>query len=288
MRQRLGQHFLRDEKVVKTIIAAAELQKEDAALEIGPGKGILTFPLADRVRRLVAVELDDDLAPQLADRFQLRPHVRIVHADILKVDLDILAQDPTLPDGPKRPMKILGNLPYSITSPIFEKVMAWPGWDVGVFLIQKEVAERIAAKAGSKDFGILSLAVQLFAETQMVQQVKPGAFIPPPRVHSSVIRVRRKAKRLVEQGDIPAFFDLAHGAFAHRRKTIANSLAMHVKASRSEVEKWLLKHSLSAQRRAETVTLEEYARLAGPWSVFRREIKFDIPPGNVYNTTHLI
>ncbi len=273
MRQRLGQHFLRDVKVVHTILAAAELQKSDTALEIGPGKGILTFPLADRVQRLVAVELDDDLAPQLAARFKERPAVQIVHASILDVNLDVLAQDPALSLEHKRPIKVLGNLPYSITSPIFEKVMAWPGWDIAVFLIQREVAERIAAKPGSRSFGILSLAVQLFAETQMIHQVKPGAFMPPPRVDSTVIKLRRKPKLLVSQEDIPAFFDLAHGAFAHRRKTIANSLAMHADVARSEVEKWLTKHGLSAGLRAEAVPLEEYARLAGPWSVFRRETK---------------
>lgn len=277
-RQRLGQHFLRDEKVIKTILAGAELSKEDTALEIGPGKGFLTFPLADRVRRLVAVELDDELAPDLAERFQNRPAVQVVHADILKVDLDVLAQDPTLPEGTKRPMKILGNLPYNITSPIFEKVMAWPGWNVGVFLIQKEVADRIAAKHGSKSFGILSLAVQLFAKPEMLQLVKPGAFNPPPRVDSSVIRLRRKEKILVSQEDIPYFFDLAHGAFAHRRKTIANSLALYAGCARSEVEKWLAKHGVSATLRAEAIALEDYARLAGPWSVFRRETKLTSHP----------
>ncbi len=273
MRQRLGQHFLRDPKVIKVMLAAAELTPEDAALEIGPGRGILTVPLAERVRRLVAVELDDYLAERLPDRFRGRPEIQIVHADILKVDLDVLMQDPTLSLEHRRPIKVLGNLPYSITSPIFEKVMAWPGWDIAVFLIQREVAERIASKPGSRDFGILSLAVQLFADTQTIHQVKPGAFIPPPRVSSTVIKLRRKAKLLVSDEDIPAFFDLAHGAFAHRRKTIANSLAMHAEIPRVEVEKWLTKEGVSAQLRAEAIGLEQYARLARPWSILRRETK---------------
>lgn len=277
MRQRLGQHWLRDPKVIQVMLAAAELTPEDTALEIGPGRGIMTFPLLDRVKRLIAVELDDTLAPRLAARLVHRPAIQVVHADILQVDLDVLAQDPALPQEPRKPIKLLGNLPYSITAPIFEKVLAWPGWETGVFLIQREVAERIAAKPGGKDFGVLSLAVQLFAEPEMIHQVKPGAFIPPPKVRSTVVRLRRKSKLLVHQEDIPSFFDLVHGSFAHRRKTIANSLAMHAEIPRTEVEKWLLREGSDTTRRAEVLGLEEYARLAHPWSVFRREMKLTSP-----------
>jgi len=271
VRQRLGQHFLRDPKVVKTILAAAELKATDSVLEIGPGKGILTDPLATRVARLVALELDDTLAFRLQQRFATRPSVQIVHTDILKVDLDVLAQDPSLPHSPARPLKILGNLPYSITSPIFEKLMSWPGWETAVFLIQREVAVRITARPGSRDYGILTLAVQLFAEPEMILQLKPGAFIPPPKVNSSVIRLRRKEHPLLAQDVIPDFFDLVHGAFAHRRKTIANSLALHAQAARSEVEKWLARYEISPECRAETVALQDYAKLSAAWSIFRRE-----------------
>jgi len=264
VRQRLGQHFLRDLNVVKTILAAAELSSADAVLEIGPGKGILTEPLAARVSHLVAVELDDGLAQRLRQQFHARPSVQIVHADILKIDLDALSSATSF--------KVLGNLPYSITSPIFEKIMPWTAWETGVFLIQREVAARITAQPGSRDYGILTLAVQLFAEAETILQVKPGAFLPPPKVSSSVIRLRRKAKPLVAQAAIPDFFDLVHGAFAHRRKTIANSLAFHVKISRSEVEKWLTDQGLRPQARAETVPLEDYVKLSNAWSIFRREI----------------
>jgi len=272
MRQRLGQHFLRDPKVVKTILAAAELVPTDTVLEIGPGQGVLTDPLASRVARLVAVELDDTLALDLKERYAERPSVQIVHADILKVDLGVLAQDPSLSRLPARPLKILGNLPYSITSPIFEKLMPWTGWDTGVFLIQREVAARIAAHPGSRDYGILTLAVQLFADAEMVLQVPPGAFQPPPKVSSSVIRLRRKPRPLVRLVELVDFFDLVHGAFAHRRKTIANSLAFHSQRTRAEVEKWLIQQGVPPGGRAETVALGDYAKLAGAWSVFRREI----------------
>ncbi len=290
MRQRLGQHFLRDPNVVQTILAAAELKPSDTVLEIGPGKGILTEPLATRVSQLVAVELDDSLAHRLQQQFTSRSSVQIVHDDILKVDLDVLmAPHPTPSPSPplrlggpaeasvagrgegREGVKILGNLPYSITSPIFEKLMPWEAWNVGVFLIQREVAARIAAHPGSRDYGILSLAVQLFADAETVLQVKPGAFLPPPLVSSSVIRLRRKARLLLPLEEIPDFFDVLHGAFAHRRKTITNSLAFHSKIARAEVEKWLGSHGIAPSARAETVTLEDYAKLSRAWSIFRRE-----------------
>ncbi|HNI11599.1 MAG TPA: rRNA adenine dimethyltransferase family protein, partial [bacterium] len=123
--------------------------------------------------------------------------------------------------APKKPIAILGNLPYAITSPIFEKLLAWPHWDRGVFLIQREVAERMASAPGSKQFGILSLAVQLFADAEKILVVKPGAFLPPPEVDSAVIRLRRKESTGLSAEETVAFFDFAHGAYAHRRKTLA-------------------------------------------------------------------
>jgi len=274
VRQRLGQHFLKDPNVVQTILAAAELSASDVALEIGPGKGVLTDPLSQRVSHLVAIELDDGLAEHLRKRYEARSSVKIVHADILKIDLAALVSAPSAPSGSLAPsLKILGNLPYSITSPIFEKIMPWTAWETGVFLIQREVAARIAAQPGSRDYGILTLAVQLFAEAEIILQVKPGAFLPPPKVSSSVIRLRRKAQPIVAPERIPDFFDLVHGAFAHRRKTIANSLAFHAKIRRSEAEKWLIDNGLRPDARAETVKLADYAKLCGAWSIFRREIK---------------
>ena len=264
MRQPLGQHFLRDEKVVKTILAAAELQSTDQALEIGPGKGVLTEPLARRVARLVAVELDAGLAEGLQRRFIQKKSLTVVHGDFLKVSLPDLFPEP--------PVKILGNLPYSITSPIFEKLMPWTGWETGVFLIQREVAERIAGRPGSRAYGILTLAVQLFAEVEMILQVPPEAFLPPPKVTSCVIRLRRKKNPDLPPHQLPDFFDLVHGAFSHRRKTIANSLAFFSGIARADIESWLVRHNISPSTRAEAIGLEHYVRLAVAWSIFRREM----------------
>jgi 16S rRNA (adenine1518-N6/adenine1519-N6)-dimethyltransferase len=278
----LGQHFLRDMNVIKTIVAAAEFQRTETALEIGPGKGILTESVMGKVKRLVAIELDHKLAANLQAKFAHQENVKIIHADFLKVDLhDVIPagrkpgsimMDPPLTTAGDDGVKILGNLPYSITSPIFEKLMAWTGWDLGVFLIQREVAERIASLPGSRAYGILSLAVQIFADVETVLQVKPGAFNPPPKVSSTVIRLRRKKTPVVPPEQIDDFFDLVHGAFAHRRKTIANSLAFHSQIPRAEVEKWLLRHNAEPAARAETIGLGEYAKLSVAWSIFRREM----------------
>lgn len=265
MRQRLGQHFLRDPKVVQTILAAAELKSSDSALEIGPGKGVLTFELARRVKHLTAIELDAALADRLREKL-CPPAQTIVHADFLKIDLNSLFP------AEEKPIKVLGNLPYSITSPIFEKLLPWPAWDTGVFLIQKEVADRIQSEPGSRTFGILTLAVQLFAQVETIARVKPGAFVPPPVVMSTVIRLRRKTVPELASADVPAFFDLAHGAFAHRRKTLANSLTFFAQAPKKDVEKWLCDHAIDPALRAERLGLHDYARLAGAWAIFRREI----------------
>ena len=206
MRQPLGQHFLRDAEVVQSILTAAELKKSDTALEIGPGKAVLTEPLAARVDKLVAIELDRELAANLKKRFETQKKITIIQADFLKANLEelfpvllssspaVVSGAPITSPGNDGKIKVLGNIPYSITAPIFEKLLAWPGWDTGVFLIQREVADRLRAAAGSKAFGILTLAVQLFADVELIRPVPPEAFAPPPDVHSSVIRLRRKKR----------------------------------------------------------------------------------------------
>jgi 16S rRNA (adenine1518-N6/adenine1519-N6)-dimethyltransferase len=265
VRQRLGQHFLRDANVIRTLVAAAELKPSDRALEIGPGRAILTDAVAPVVSQLVAIELDDTLAAWLQTRFARRPNVRIIHGDILRVDLDVAAPEALWP------VKVLGNLPYAITSPIFEKLFAWPGWNTGVFLIQKEVAERMQSAPGARAYGILTLAVQLFAEIEPILNVKPSAFQPPPEVMSQVVRLRRRPSCGLSEKDIPAFFDLAHAAFAHRRKTLANSLAMHAEKPKAAVEQWLQKRGISTGIRAEVLPVSEFQRLAPEWAIFRRE-----------------
>jgi 16S rRNA (adenine1518-N6/adenine1519-N6)-dimethyltransferase len=272
MRQRLGQHFLQDVGVVQTIVAAAELSGNETVLEIGPGQGALTQALLDRARTVVAVELDERLAQGLRTRWGQHPRFQLHLGDILKQEWDVLVP------AAARPVKVLGNLPYAITSPIFEKLMPWTGWESGVFLIQREVADRIVSPPGSRAFGILSLAIQLFATAERMMTVPPDAFSPPPEVTSSVIRLRRKIETGLAPEQVEAFFDLAHGAFAHRRKTIANSLALHAETDKNRVAAWLKKNGVAAESRAETLGLDEYRRLASPWAIFRRETKLTSSP----------
>ena len=263
---KFSQHFLRDHTVTQTLLAAAELEPHHSALEIGPGKGALTFALSDRVQALTAVELDKTLAIELAERFTKKPRVRIVQADFLTADLAALFPLASW----EQPIKVLGNLPYSITSPIFEKLFTWPGWQTGVFLVQLEVAERMGSGPGSRAFGILSLAVQLFADVEIIREVPPDAFVPPPNVTSAVIRLRRKSRALLPDSEILDFFDLAYASFAHRRKTLANSLAMHTDCPKKEVEAWLHEQAVPTLARAESLGLEEYVRLTPAWAIFRR------------------
>lgn len=267
MKPQLGQHFLHDQKALHAIIAAAELASTDVALEIGPGKGILTGSLLGIVKRLVAVELDAELAEKLPSRFSSRAHLQVVHADFLKVDLDSLFP------MEERPIRIMGNIPYAITSPIFEKLLAWPGWTSGVFLIQREVADRIVAEPGSRAFGILSLAVQLLAIPEFILSVPPESFSPAPKVTSSIIRLTRKKSSDLAPERVEDFFDLAHGAFAHRRKTLVNSLSMFSGRAKPEVGKWIESQGISPAVRAETLGLDDYVRMAEAWAIFRRETK---------------
>jgi len=278
MRQPLGQHFLRDPQVVQAILEAAELKKTDVALEIGPGKAILTEPLAARVAKLVAVELDRTLAQKLVARFATMPYIQIVSRDFLKLDLP-----PLFPEAAQAPIKVLGNLPYAITAPIFEKLLTWPGWDTGVFLVHREVVDRLRAVEGSRAFGLLSLAVQLFAEVEAIRQVPPSAFAPAPEVHSTVIRMRRKQTALLPPEDIPAFFDFARAAFGHRRKTVGNSLALATQFPKKQLQEWLVSQQLNFDLRAEAIGLEDYVRIARPWGIFRREMELtgDTPTSTI-------
>ena len=266
---------------MQAILTAAELKKSETALEIGPGKAVLTEPLAARVKRLIAVELDRELAANLKKRFQTQAKVEILQADFLKTNLSEL-----FPAALSEKIKVLGNIPYSITAPIFEKLLAWPGWDTGVFLIQREVADRMRAHEGSKAFGILTLAIQLFAEVELIAGVPPEAFAPPPEVHSSVIRLRRKAQAGLPPEDIPAFFDFARAAFGHRRKTIVNSLSMATALPKNELSKWLQSQQLNPALRAEAIPLADFVRIARPWAIYRREMQLTLDAPTSTITQH--
>jgi 16S rRNA (adenine1518-N6/adenine1519-N6)-dimethyltransferase len=208
----LGQHFLLDPNLLDRIAVACG-DKPDLVIEIGPGPGGLTASLLERARRVVAIEVDANLAQQLRQRFEAEPRLSIVESDVLATDLSQWG-----------PAVIAGNLPYYITSPILEKVIALgPFLERGVFLVQKEVAERLAAKPGSRDYGYLSVTAQISCSVEMQFTVRPGAFRPPPKVDSAVVRLMPRTEALVV--DVRRFLGFASVCFRHKRKTLRNNLA---------------------------------------------------------------
>jgi 16S rRNA (adenine1518-N6/adenine1519-N6)-dimethyltransferase len=210
-RQKLGQHFLIKGSVLERIAAAASPPGTELVIEIGPGRGALTAKLLERAARVVAVEVDAWLVEHLRRKFAGDPRLEIVHADVLETDLARFGR-----------ASIAGNLPYYITSPILEKTVALP-YERAVFLVQKEVAERLAASAGSRDYGLLTVQVGLYAQVHRLFDVKPSAFHPPPKVDSAVVRLDPHPPR----ADINAddFLRFAAQCFQHKRKTIRNNLA---------------------------------------------------------------
>ena len=243
MPQRLGQHFLFQSSILERIAAAACPAHEDLVIEIGPGKGALTAKLAGRASRVIAIEVDRELVDQLRARFAGEPRLEIVHADVLRTDL---AQWGLAP--------IVGNLPYYIATPIIGSVVRLPV-PRAVFLIQKEVALRLVAKPGDRDYGYLTVQTALFARASLLFDVKPGAFQPPPKVDSSVVRLEPggRARELgIENPE--AFVRFVGHCFRQKRKMLRNNLAPVY--GRDLVEDWP-----EATLRAETLSLEDFAEM---------------------------
>ncbi len=256
-RKQFGQNFLIDSHVIDKIVAAAEINKDTEVLEIGPGIGTLTQYLAEAAGNVTAVEIDDKLIPILEKTLAGYDNVRIVHGDILKQDI------PALFEG--RRFKIVANLPYYITTPIIMSLLesGVPADSITV-MIQKEVADRMKASPGSKDYGALSLAVQYYAEPYLAANVPPNCFMPRPNVGSAVIRLTRLEKPSVEVKDEKLMFKLIRAAFNQRRKTLANAVKNFegLSYSREEVEKAITQIGLDTRVRGEALSLEEFARLA--------------------------
>ena len=255
--KKYGQNFLIDSHVIDKIIAAAEINKYTKVLEIGPGIGTLTQYLAEAAEEVVAVEIDDKLIPILDKTLADYDNVRIIHGDILKQDIASIFGD--------EPFKIVANLPYYITTPIIMSLLESkvPAESITV-MIQKEVAERMQAAPGSKDYGALSLAVQYYAEPYLAANVPPNCFMPRPNVGSAVIRLKRLAVPSVEVQDDKQMFKLIRGAFNQRRKTLANAVSNFegLSYNRQDVEEALAKLGLDSRVRGEALSLEQFAALS--------------------------
>ena len=259
--KRFGQNFLVDTRVLEKIIQAAGLTKEDMVLEIGPGIGTMTQYLAEHAGRVVAVEIDANLLPILDETLKDYDNVTVINEDILKVDVAALAEK----YNGGRPIKVVANLPYYITTPIimglFESHV--PIHNITV-MVQKEVADRMQAGPGTKNYGALSLAVQYYAEPYIVANVPPNCFIPRPNVGSAVIRLTRHEEKPVEVKDEKLMFALIRASFNQRRKTLANSLSNSPELyfTKEEIGAAIESMGLSPSVRGEALTLEQFARLA--------------------------
>lgn len=256
--KKLGQNFLIDENIVRNIVAAAELSDKDMVLEVGPGIGTLTQGLAESGASVVAVELDKRLLPVLDTTLEGYDNVRIVNGDILQVDImQTVGVDE---------FKVCANLPYYITTPIiFALLEKRLPMERLVAMVQKEVAERMAAKPGGKDYGALSVAIQYYTEPEIAFIVPPSSFIPAPSVDSAVIVCKRREKPPVEVCDEALFFRVVKAAFSLRRKMLNNSLKnMGIKGE--QVAKWLELAGVDGKRRAETLSLEDFAALTNTFA----------------------
>ncbi len=256
--KKLGQNFLIDENIVRNIVAAAELSDKDTVLEVGPGIGTLTQGLAESGASVVAVELDKRLLPVLDTTLEGYDNVRIVNGDILQVDImQTVGVDE---------FKVCANLPYYITTPIiFALLEKRLPMERLVAMVQKELAERMAAKPGGKDYGALSVAIQYYTEPEIAFIVPPSSFIPAPSVDSAVIVCKRREKPPVEVCDEALFFRVVKAAFSLRRKMLNNSLKnMGIKGE--QVAKWLELAGVDGKRRAETLSLEDFAALTNTFA----------------------
>ena len=263
--KKFGQNFLIDPHVLDKIIAAAEITKDDFVLEIGPGIGTLTQYLAEAAREVVAVEIDSTLIPILEDTLSAYDNVSVINEDVLKVDLRKLAEER---NGGK-PIKVVANLPYYITTPIimslFESHVPLKSLTV---MVQKEVALRMQAGPGTKDYGALSLAVQYYASPYLAANVPPNCFMPRPNVGSAVIRLTRSGETPVQVKDEKLLFRLIRASFNQRRKTLQNGLvnSQELDFTKEQVAAAIATLGVSPSVRGEALTLEQFAALANALS----------------------
>lgn len=257
-KKRLGQHFLRDRSVPPRIAEAAKLQRDDLVIEVGPGLGVLTEELANRLDpergKLIAVELDDDLLPTLQERFADRSHVTFVHADVLDMS-------PTELSGGKS-YKVVANLPYYITSAILRHFLDAEHKPRSLtVMVQREVADRMTAQP--PEMSLLAVAVQFYGKPRTVFRVPPGAFRPPPRVDSAVVHIEvySAEDRPVRPSSERAFFKVVQAGFSQKRKQLINTIAQGLELSKDQAREMLGKAKVEPTRRAETLTLQEWAAL---------------------------
>lgn len=263
--KKFGQNFLIDQGIVEKIVREAGVTKDDFVLEIGPGIGTMTQILCENAREVAAVEIDRKLIPILNDTLSEYDNVTIINDDILKVDINKLAEE----KNGGRPIKVVANLPYYITTPIIMGLFeSHVPLDSITIMVQKEVADRMQTGPGSKDYGALSLAVQFYAKPEIVVNVPPECFMPRPNVGSAVIRLKRHETRPVDVKDEKLMFRIIRASFNQRRKTLANGLnnSPEIGYTKEQIAVAIEELGRGASIRGEALTLEEFARLSNIFS----------------------
>jgi 16S rRNA (adenine1518-N6/adenine1519-N6)-dimethyltransferase len=251
-RKSLGQHFLSDRRILGRIADALQLQGHETVLEIGPGRGALTDILAARAGRLIAIEYDRALAAMLRERYARHGNVLIAEADVLEVSLGDLAAGPYV---------LVGNVPYYITTPILFHALAPPRADRAVYLVQREVAQRLVAKPGTKEYGALTVNVSAVARAETLFGVPAGAFAPPPKVESAVVRITPLATPLVAPDEEQRFRVLVQGAFGMRRKQMRRVVRTLFSLDAEQAEDLLARTGIEPEVRPETLSVEQFAAL---------------------------
>lgn len=260
--KKLGQNFLIDEEVIQDIIDGSSITEDSLVIEIGPGMGALTEHLVEQVGRLIAVELDDRLIPLLEVKMFGYDNFELIHGDILEVDLgEIIRKNKE--EYNLKDVRIVGNLPYYITTPIIMKLMEQRTQaDSITVMMQKEVGDRLVAEPGTKDVGAITYQVQYYSEVSKVTDAGSECFYPAPKVDSVVLRMDLRDEPAVELEDEDFFFKVVKAGFMQRRKTLLNSLMTLGNCSKDEVSSALEKAGIETNRRAESLTMDEFARLA--------------------------
>ena len=259
--KKFGQNFLIDTGILEEIIRAAQITKDDFVLEIGPGIGTMTQYLCESAREVVAVEIDKNLIPILAETLSAYDNVEVINEDILKVDMKSLAEE----RNQGKPIKVVANLPYYITTPIIMGLFeSHVPIDSITIMVQKEVADRMQEGPGSKEYGALSLAVQYYANPKIVVNVPPSCFMPQPKVGSAVIRLVRHEQPPVEVKDEKLMFDLIRASFNQRRKTLANGLNnfQGLKIDKQTIQICIEELGVPVTIRGEALSLEQFAKLS--------------------------
>jgi len=251
----LGQNFLVDDSVLTDIVYGAEVCEEDFVIEIGPGVGTLTRELLKKAKAVCAIELDSDLVPILEEELKGFENFKLVHKDALKVDFNEII-------GDEKSVKVVANLPYYVTTPIITKLLN-EGYNFKsiTIMIQKEVAERMAAKPNCKDYGALTLLVQYYCDVEIVRKVAPSSFIPQPKVDSTVIKMNKLPEKRVTAKDEKLFFRVIRESFNMRRKTLWNALK-NLKVESSKMEEAFQSAGIDSKRRGETLSIEEFCTLS--------------------------